>query len=273
MRLIRPHGRTFSTAFPPHGGAAGGGGGGSSTKPDIWPNDGTYGWEFLGANDTARSGDLQDNSNGAFLAGAGGYTFASGAGPNGIHAALASYTQGGGDHSPACNLNMAGPGSGGIVTLGPFKKLYVRFAHKKTTNTGNAWKLLRMKDLNTNAFLWTPGYDDQIPNVFESHCDSWDTGSLDLTGQAPSNSTWHWMEFFLDFTTAGAVNRKMWLDDVLVQDITRNYSAQTPSPSTSGVDLLNFASTINDPLAGGSGQSLISMIGLSSQQMGIPPGF
>lgn len=262
-------------AAGPGGGSGLGGGGGASTQPDIWPNDGTYGWEFAGANATAQSGALQDNSNNPCLGSGSGarYTLDAGGGPNGINAASYNYTQGGGDASPQCALNMAGPGSGGIVTLGPFKKLYVRFWHKKTTDTANAWKLLRLKDLNTNSFLWTPGYDDAVPNIFESNCDAWDTSGLARTGIAPSNSAGHWMEFFLDFTTASAVNRKMWLDGTLVQDITRDYSAQSPNPATSGVDYLAFASTINDPAAGGSGKASITMIGVSSQQMGIPPGF
>jgi hypothetical protein len=263
MRLIRPHGRTFSTAFPPHGGAAGGGGGGF-TAPNIWPNNGTEGWECAGATDDQKCfgsfpNGIYGASNQNIFSGTGSnlFSFNLTGGPFGGRWAGSPYVGGSG-----------GGGADGFIQLPNMRKVCVRWALRMPTNTENFVKLMRLKKEGV-AFISTPGLNI-FSNNFILHSDCWD-GTPDDAGIAPPLNTWVSVVYWIDLTNNGAddgiVVQKLRINNGAPFTVSRDHTGASPDPKTVTIDTLEVDGTINPPNT--SGTEGITLLGIADFEL--PP--
>jgi hypothetical protein len=245
---------------------------GSATVPNIYPTDGSYGWIFNGTTTAAQSGGLFAGDLATpFLSGSGYYRVATD-GPNGIAAVRA-------DFQPTS-------GNGGTAfyyPLGtPLKRVYVRWFYKQsnpfnfngTQNNADYAKMLRLWNTGMSNIILTPvaapGGQLQID------WDSWDSyttppyvlpsGTWNYSAHL---GTWNCYEVLVDLTVANSAHTTIWVNDTQVLDYTVT-SSGVASASTS-IGTVQITGVINSIASASS--AWVTMVGISSQRMGCPPGF
>lgn len=262
-----------------------GGGGGSATMPDIYPNDGTYGWVFAGANTTAQSGLLTDADGSTPFLTVSGFTRDATAGPNGIV-------------SVSCHYPVSAANSGDAFYYNPYsiagqtnlKKLYVRFFYKQdgphfnyngVTDNQDDEKILRLWNGGYDGTWYTPVSYSGAASAIGLEWDQWDGGCTlpdsgalfkfnDHIGQ------WNCYEFFIDISVSGVAHTTIWLNDTQIFDnVVHNGDPNCGVPRTVGsaitAGVVQFLGVMNSMAS--ASVARITMVGISSQRMFVPPGF
>lgn len=267
-----------------------GGGNPNATKPNIYPNDGTYGWAYAGADDTARSGLLSDASgNPLFTA----HLTASpapviwpiydaGSGPNGIAAARADYPTlsfpgGGPDFYLYGAVVPALSGSGGLFPRVCYYRYFIKQSNPWNGNNQDVQKLLRLKDPVGLSLMEASSGG---PIVMD--WDSWDGGCPIPTGTWDFNAhlgQWNCYELCCDISLSDRATTTIWVNDVqvfqntVINGVTPACPSGTRAVNTAGaqngtVQWTGVVNSISQP-----GSCWFTMLGISSQRMYAPPGF
>ncbi|HKW46195.1 MAG TPA: Ig-like domain-containing protein [Gemmatimonadaceae bacterium] len=241
------------------------GGGFTPTIPDIYPTDGSYGWTFNGTTDAQRSGALASSDYQTPFLTTSGWLWASGEGPNGLNAVKRTYPLG----------TDVGPPF--FYILGSsLKKFYLRFFYKQsnpfntngTTSDQDFFKLARFQDAGGNQIL-TPGGNQggQIIGGWDAWSQTYSAGSFNYNSVL---GKWDCYEVMIDLTVSNQAHQTIWVNDNVVLDNT--ISGSQVASATTSIKMLQFDGTVNTMVSSNS-TAWFSMVGLSSQRMGCPPGY
>lgn len=258
----------LSAARSRHGG--GGAAASNATIPNLYPNDGTYGWVWAGTDLTTRSGQFQDGGGTPTFNSTTDVTnYAAGTGPNGIDAMRVDYPV------------MAFPGGGPGVYLNlaaPQRNLFIRWFYKQsnpynwngTQNNSDAEKLIRWEGgglaYSVNVYICSP----TSGGVPSSNWDQWDPSGHEYTAwnYGAHVGQWNCYEMQCD-TTAGAgglAHLRLWVNDVLMMD-------DSQTIGSGGLDMQNIQVTgVQNSMASAS-SAWWTMWGFSTQRMYCPPGY
>lgn len=232
MHIMR-HGRHAASAS--RIGRGGGGVGSLAAKPNLYPLDGSYGWQFSGADATARSGAFTDSSySSPFLTQAGTpWTWQAATGPNGIPSVAAIMTASGTPGNYADNgATFYYGNNNGSPTINQ-KSIFVRFFYKQSNpfnydataggNNSNWVKFNRYYDM-ASVNNCTPNI---VPNDGSGHSylgigwDAWQPADPILNSTYdvnPNVGFWNCYEQQVDFTDPTTARYRVWVNDVLVFD-------------------------------------------------------
>lgn len=253
--------------------------------PTIFPADGTDGWKFSGSTLTEQSGnlngaganmnlfgaqldDLSDGINNPFLvAHAGSADIENGAGPMGQRAVKTSY--------PISTTDDFGMACNAYFNNRQTKILCYRMLFKQTVYSGNSVKGARFSD-QAGGTICTVGVNPtgtgDNHGVWQIGLDNYAIGLPTDSGILFLDNTWYCVEVLLDMTNPLAYNVKMWINNVLGINLTRNVTSfSNPDPTTFLFGHVQIDGTINVPLAAGT--QYITDIAISNQRIGMPAGF